>query len=67
MRRWPSEGGQTVFDVLDASGTPVRTVILAADLLSDPAPFVSTELVVGVVRDPATGLERVAVFGALGW
>ena len=67
VRRWPSEGGQTVFDVLDASGTPVRTVILAADLLSDPAPFVSTELVVGVVRDPATGLERVAVFGALGW
>ena len=64
LRRWPPSGdaGRTFFDVLNGSGVPLRTVIVRADLLLDPPPFVSTELVIGVTTDPATEVEKVAVF-----
>jgi hypothetical protein len=63
LRRWPPEGGQTAFDVVEPEAGPVRHVVVSADLVVDPPPYVSQEFVVGVVRDPATELERVAVFG----
>lgn len=64
LRRWPpgDGAGGTCFDVLSPDGQPIRTVILPAAVLSDPPPFVSDELIVGVLRDPATDVERVALF-----
>ena len=64
LRRWPAWDGpsRTYFDVLSPMGQPLRTVILPAAVLSDPPPFVSSELIVGVLRDPATDVERVALF-----
>jgi 6-bladed beta-propeller len=63
LRRWPSTpGNPTVFDVLDRSGRPVRTVIVRADLQLDPAPFISSEAIAGVVIDPDTGVERVVMY-----
>jgi hypothetical protein len=62
LRRWPASTGRTYFDVLSATGQPLRTIILPADVVSDPPPFISNELIVGVLRDPATDVERVALF-----
>ncbi|HEX7050412.1 MAG TPA: 6-bladed beta-propeller [Longimicrobiales bacterium] len=64
LRRWPASDGpsRTYFDVLSPTGRPARTVILPAAVLADPPPFVSNELVVGVLRDPETDVERVALF-----
>lgn len=62
VRRWPMEG-QSVFDVFDLSGRPLRTVRVPALLRPVPPPFVSEDRVLGVVRDPVTEVERVAVFG----
>jgi len=33
-----------------------------ADLLGDPPPWVAPDLIAGVVRDPVTEVESVAVF-----
>jgi hypothetical protein len=68
LRRWPRGGRtETLFDVLRPSGALWSTVRIPADILSDPAPWVSAALVVGVVREPSTQTERVAVFGLSGW
>jgi hypothetical protein len=63
VRRWPRAGvTETIFDVIDASGVPSRTVVIPASLMSDPAPWFTEELVAGVVEDPVTGVQRVGVF-----
>ena len=64
VRRWPSidQTGETVFDVLEASGRPLRTVRLPVELAADLPPFVSETLVAGVVRDRSSMVERVALF-----
>ncbi len=64
LRRWPlaNRPGQTVYDVIGAEGTVVRTVIVPMTLLDDPPPFILPTVVAGVVRDPATDVEMVAVF-----
>jgi hypothetical protein len=62
--RWPLEGAgaQAVFDVFTRSGEYERTVVVPADVLTDPPPFLSDRLIVGVVRDPVTEVESVLVF-----
>ena len=64
LRRWPRSDAmsQTVFDVLDSAGAPLGTVRVPADLLPDPPPWVSDQLIVGVITDRLTEIERVAVF-----
>lgn len=64
LRRWPPSDGKnrTVFDVFDDSGHARRTVAIPGDLMLDPPPFVSSGLVAGVVADPATAVERIAVY-----
>ncbi len=64
LQRWPpaDRPGQTIFDVVSADGKVARTVIVPMTLLSDPPPFILPTVVAGVVRDPATDVEMVAVF-----
>lgn len=64
LRRWPpaDRPGQTILDVVSADGKVARTVIVPMTLLDDPPPFILPTVVAGVVRDPATDVEMVAVF-----
>jgi hypothetical protein len=61
VTRWPTDG-QTIFDVFDAAGLPLRTVRVPATLVAGVPPYLSSTLILGVVRDPMTGVERVAAF-----
>ena len=62
VERWPLEGdaGRRLFDVFASDGTYVGAIVLAAPLVRDPPPFFTSSAVFGVVRDSATGVERVA-------
>jgi hypothetical protein len=64
LRRWPPAhaANQAIFDVLDHSGVPLRTVVVPGRLELDPPPFVSPQFVAGVVIDHETGTERIAVY-----
>lgn len=64
LRRWPAADrpGHSFFDVLDAEGRLVGTVLVPAELLQDPPPSLRPGLIAGVVRDSATDVEMVAVF-----
>jgi hypothetical protein len=64
VRQWPGPGevGKSVFDVFSRDGSYMRTVIVPAELLKDPPPFVSDARIVGVVVDPETDVEFVVVF-----
>ena len=66
LRRWPAERDQTLFDVVELLDGSRHAVLIGADLLLDPPPYVSNDFVVGVVQDPLTEVERVAVFGLEG-
>jgi hypothetical protein len=57
---------ETVFDVLDPTGTLLHAVRVPAALRSAPAPWIAGDLVIGVVVDPATGVEQVGVFRLAG-
>jgi hypothetical protein len=67
LRRWPpaEARNQTIFDVLGGSGALLRSVVVPGDLQLDPPPFVSSRFVAGVIMDPATRVERVAVYRVL--
>jgi hypothetical protein len=62
--RWPPEGSSdhTVFDVFSAEGEFERTVTIPAPILEEPPPYLSDDIVVGVVRDPVTEVQFVLVF-----
>jgi hypothetical protein len=64
VERWPPEGPRDLrrYDVFDAGGTHLRRVDLQAPLLKDPPPFFGRGAVVGVIRDPGTGIEKVVKF-----
>lgn len=64
IQRWPFEGeaASRLYDVLDSTGAHRATFLLRAPLVSAPPPFFGRDRVVGVVRDPATGVERVVAF-----
>jgi hypothetical protein len=67
VRRWPGTGmDETVFDVLDPTGTLLHAVRVPAALRSVPAPWIASGLVVGVIVDPTTGVEQVGVFRLAG-
>lgn len=61
-RVWPSRPGTSEFQIVGSGSSAEARVILPVDIQADPPPFVSREFVVGVVRDPATEVERVVVF-----
>jgi hypothetical protein len=61
VQRWPGSGRST-FDVFTETGAPLYTVRLPSVLQIGTPPFLSDRLIAGVVRDPATGVERIAVF-----
>lgn len=61
VQRWPVAGA-SLFDVFDQEGTPLYTVRLPSVLLTATPPYLSDRLIVGVVQDPVTEIERVAVF-----
>lgn len=64
VERWPDEGhGQSRFyDILEHDGTLRARVELRAPMTRDPPPFFMRHRVIGVVRDPETGVERVVRF-----
>jgi hypothetical protein len=64
IERWPPEGehDSRYYDVLDPGGRLQRVVILRAPLVRDPAPWFGQRSVVGIIRDPETGVERIARF-----
>lgn len=63
VRTWPRAGmEETVFDVFDSAGKPLRQVVVPAALKTIPAPWLSGDLVAGVTADPVTGVELIAVF-----
>ena len=61
VRRWP-RAGESVFDVYGPSGLPLREVVVPAGLQTTPAPWVSMDVIAGVLTDPRTGIERVGLF-----
>lgn len=65
--RWPPEGqgGHSVFDVVTREGRYERTVVVPAPLLTEPPPYLSDSLIVGVVEDPVTDVQSVLVFEAM--
>jgi hypothetical protein len=64
VETWPPEGqsDSRFFDVLDGEGRLLTRVELRAPLTRDPPPFFGERYVVGVLRDPDTGVERVVRF-----
>jgi hypothetical protein len=61
VQRWPV-GGSSLFDVFDQEGTPLYTLRLPSVLLTATPPYLSERLILGVVQDPVTKVERIAVF-----
>ena len=67
VRRWPApDRSETRFDVFDDTGLPTGHVVVPTQLSSTPIPWVSTELIVGVMADPLTGVQRVGIFRVSG-
>ncbi|MBL8959005.1 MAG: hypothetical protein JNJ98_04060 [Gemmatimonadetes bacterium] len=64
VRRWAGAGqrGTSVFDVFDANGRLVRTVILPAVVLDAPTPVLGARLIVAAVEDRETGGVRLMRF-----
>lgn len=64
VERWPpaSDPDARYYDVLDRDGTLRHTVVLSSALLRDPAPWFGIRFVSGIVRDTATGVERIVRF-----
>jgi len=64
VEQWPPEGrgDSRFYDVLDPDGKLQRRIVLEASLVQDPPPFFRSQYVVGVIRDPDTGVERVVRF-----
>jgi hypothetical protein len=64
VETWPPEGqsDSRFFDVLDDEGRLLTRAELRAPLTRDPPPFFGERYVVGVLRDPDTGVERVVRF-----
>lgn len=64
IERWPpaSDPDARYYDVLDPDGTLRHAVVLESALLRDPAPWFGIRSVSGIVRDTATGVERVVRF-----
>jgi hypothetical protein len=64
VERWPPEGARDArfYDVFDNGGSHLAAVTLRAPLAPEPPVFFSRRGVVGVVRDEATGVDRVVVF-----
>lgn len=64
VERWPSQGSEDsrFFDVLDHDGKLTHVVVLNAPLLRDPYPWIGPRWIAGVVRDPETEVEGVALF-----
>lgn len=64
LKRWPPPevSDRTVFDVIDADGAFLHSIVVPATLLDTPSPYVSAETVAGVVRDAATGVQTVVIF-----
>ena len=62
VQRWHDDPGTRVYDLVELDGTHLRRLVLVAPLLRDPPPWFGHGQVVGVVRDPVTGVERVVRF-----
>jgi hypothetical protein len=64
LERWPpaGRGDFRYYDVFDYGGRLLRTIVLAAPIVRDPAPYFGEHIVVGVIRDVDTGVERVVAF-----
>ena len=64
VERWPPEGQDTFryYDVLDESGVFVHLVVLRLPITRNPAPWFGQDVIVGVVRDSETEVERVVRF-----
>ena len=64
IETWPPEGQSSsrFFDILDREGHLRTRIELSAPLTRDPPPFFGEHYVVGVLRDPDTGVERIVRF-----
>lgn len=68
VRRYPPESaeGDSFFDVFGDDGELLATVRVPTMLSTMVSPFVSDSLIVGVVTEPGTGVDQVAVFAVPG-
>ncbi len=63
VRRWPRTGrSETLYDLYDADRRLIGVVVVPVSFVPDLAPWLSRELMVGVTRDPDTGLDQVTVY-----
>ena len=64
IEQWPPEGNSDYrcYVVLDEAGKLLRVVVFRSPIASDPPPYFGEHAVVGVIRDPDTGVERVVRF-----
>jgi len=63
IERWPPAGGANrVFDALSHRGDRLQTVTFEAPMARDPPPYFADGIAIGVIRDPVTGVDRVARF-----
>jgi hypothetical protein len=62
VERWSDDPRARLFDVLEPEGGHRARYFLAAPLLGDPPPWFGVGHVVGVAREPETGVERVVRF-----
>lgn len=63
VERWPLESGgqRTYYDVLAADGAYRGSLVLPVRIAEHPSPALTDSTACAVVRDPATGVERVVL------
>lgn len=63
VERWPPQGGgeRTYYDVLAADGAYRGSVVFPVRIAEHPAPALTDSSACAVVRDPATGVQRVVL------
>ena len=61
VERWPPDGEEASrhYDVLDEDGKLIQVVIVRVPMVRSPEPWIGRDVIVGVIRDPGTGVERV--------
>lgn len=59
VRRWPPQEGGELFDVYGPSGEPLGSIRLPVSIDRSVPPHFASEIVIAVVRDPLTDVQKV--------
>jgi hypothetical protein len=64
VERWPVAGSAaSVYDVFQEDGIMLGTVLVPARFAERPTPVFGSDRIYGVIVDPETDVQRVAIFG----